>query len=91
MEFEWDDAKSIRNQILCGLSFSDAAMIFDGQIIQAVDDRRAYGETRFKALGQINDEIYVVIYTDRKGIRRIISARRANRKERKQWQSFANL
>jgi uncharacterized DUF497 family protein len=70
MEFEWDDAKSIRNQTLRGLSFSDAAMIFDGPIVETADDRRAYGETRFKALGRIKDETYVVIYTDRQGVRR---------------------
>jgi uncharacterized protein len=65
-------------------------MIFDGPTIEIVDNRRAYGGMRVEAIGAIDDEIYVVIYTDRQSVRRIISARRANRKERKQWQSFAN-
>jgi len=90
MEFEWDDAKSARNQILRGLSFASAALIFDGPTVEFVDKRHTYGEMRVKAIGAIDDETYVVIYTDRQGVRRIISARRANRKERKQWQSFAN-
>lgn len=90
MEFEWDEPKSARNQFIRGLSFADAAMIFDGPTIEIVDNRHAYGEMRVRAIGAIDDETYVVIYTDRQGVRRIISARRADRKERKQWQSFAN-
>ena len=90
MEFEWDDAKSARNEIIRGLSFANAAMIFDGPTIEIDDNRHDYGDMRVKAIGAIDDEIYVVIYSDRRGVRRIISARRANRKERKQWQSFAN-
>ena len=90
MEFEWDDAKSARNQILRGLSFANAAMIFDGPTLEFADKCHAYGEMRVKAIGAIDDEAYVAIYTDRHGVRRIISARRASRKERKQWQSFAN-
>ncbi len=56
-----------------------------------IDNRRACGDVRVKTIGQLDDEIRVVIIADRQGVRRIISARRANRKERKQWQSFANL
>ena len=89
MEFEWDAAKSARNQITRGLSFGDAAIIFDAPTLEILDNRRAYGEVRVKAIGHIENEIYVVIYTDRQGVRRIISARRANRKERKQWLLFA--
>lgn len=90
MEFEWDGAKSDRNQHTRGLSFADAAMIFEGPTVETADSRRAYGEIRVKAIGRIDDEIYVVIYTDRRDVRRIISARRANKKERKQCRSFEN-
>jgi uncharacterized DUF497 family protein len=65
MEFEWDDAKSARNQMMRGVSFSDAATIFDVPTLETVDNRRIYGEIRVKAIGQVDDEIYVVIYTDR--------------------------
>lgn len=42
------------------------------------------------ALGAVEEEVLVVVYTDRSEVRRIISARRANRKERKLWRSFAS-
>jgi len=42
------------------------------------------------AFGLVEEEVLVVVYTDRGDVRRIISARRANRKERKLWQSFAS-
>jgi uncharacterized DUF497 family protein len=90
MEFEWDEAKSVKNQNDRGLSFADAAMMFDGPTLETTDSRRAYGEIRVKAIGQVDEHTCVVIYTDRQGVRRIISARRANRKEREQWRLFAN-
>ena len=90
MEFEWDDAKSEANERLRGIGFGRAAMIFNGPTVEAVDNRYDYGERRVKAIGKASNQIYVVIYTDRDAVRRIISARRASRKERKQWQSFVN-
>jgi len=53
------------------------------------DRRRDYGEERVIAIGEVDGEVLVVVYTDRGNTRRIISARRANRKERQLWQSFA--
>ena len=90
MDFEWDDAKSAANERSRGIGFGQAAMVFDGPTIEAVDDRHDYGETQVKAIGKAGDDIYAVIYSDRDAVRRIISARRASRKERKQWQSFVN-
>jgi uncharacterized DUF497 family protein len=58
--------------------------------VETPDDRRAYGETRVRAIGAIDADVLVVVYTDRNDIRRIISARKANRKERQLWQSFVN-
>ena len=52
MEFEWDDAKSAANLIPRGLSFGDAAIIFDAPTLETIDNRRAYGEVRVKAIGQ---------------------------------------
>jgi hypothetical protein len=45
-------------------------------------DRHIYGERRIVALGEIEGEVFVVVYTWRGTYRRIISARRANRRER---------
>jgi uncharacterized protein len=89
MDFEWDDAKSERNRHERGFDFATAAMIFDGPVQTTLDDRRHYGEQRIIAIGEIDGEVLVVVYTDRGPARRIISARRANRKERATWRRFA--
>lgn len=90
MEFEWDQAKSDANLVKRGLGFDFAALVFEGRTIEKIDDRRDYGEMRIKAIGEIDDEILVVIYTDRETARRIVSARLANKKERALWLSFVN-
>jgi uncharacterized DUF497 family protein len=79
MEFEWDGAKSDRNLRERGFGLDYATLIFDGPTLETIDDRRAYGEIRVRAIGQVDQNILVVIYTDRKQVRRIISARKANR------------
>ncbi len=90
MEFEWDGAKSDQNLSERGFGFDYGACVFDGPTVETVDGRRAYGEIRIRAIGQVGENVLVVIYTDRNKIRRIISARKANRRERQLWQSFVN-
>jgi uncharacterized protein len=88
MIFEWDDAKSLRNLLERGLGFDHAAAIFIGPTLEARDNRRDYGEVRVQAIGRSGDDILYVVYSDRNEVRRIISARLANKKERRLWQSF---
>jgi len=59
------------------------------KLLQKQDDRKDYGEIRIQAIGQVDDNILFIVYTDRSSGRHIISARLANRKERKLWHSFA--
>lgn len=87
MEFDWDSEKSEGNRLERGFDFAFAALVFDGETIEAEDTRHDYGETRIRALGEAAGLVLVVIYTDRDGVRRIISARPANRQERMQWHS----
>ena len=87
---KWDDAKSDQNLRQRGFGFDYAACVFDGPSIETVDERRAYGEIRIRAIGRVDENVLVVIFTDRNKIRRIISARKANRRERQLWQSFVN-
>jgi uncharacterized DUF497 family protein len=82
MEFEWDEAKSERNRIARGLPFRLAIAIFEGHVVGWEDARRDYGEVRVSAIGQSEGQILACVYTDRDGKRRIISLRRASRKER---------
>jgi uncharacterized DUF497 family protein len=89
MEFEWDDKKSEWTRHERGFGFERAIRIFAGRVHATPDDRRDHAEERFIAIGETEGEVLVVVYTDRGDARRIISARRANRKERETWRSFA--
>ena len=85
MEFDWHPAKSDWNLEERGFGFDYAAQVFFGHIVTRIDDRRDYGEVRFNAIGEIDGVIYNVTYTERGSVCWIISARRANRKECRQW------
>ena len=85
MDFDWHDAKHERNIRERGFGFDFAALIFLGRVLTQVDDRADYGETRIKAIGEAEGIVLAVIYTDREDVRWIISARKANKKERALW------
>jgi uncharacterized DUF497 family protein len=86
MNYEWDAAKKVVNQIKHGISFEEARLIFEGDVLTGVDSRRDYGETRYTSIGAIEGLIVIaVVHTDRNGIVRIISARLANRRERQKY------
>ena len=85
MEFEWDSIKNQRNIEKHGIDFTDAVRIFERPTLTVVDNRRDYGEKRIAAMGTVEDVILYVVYTVRDSIWRIISARRANRRERKKY------
>jgi uncharacterized DUF497 family protein len=68
-----------------GIDFDDAVRIFEGPVLEKVDQRRNYGEERIATVGVANGLDLFVVYTVRKGNRRIISARRANRHEREAY------
>ena len=85
MEFEWDSIKNQRNIEKHGIDFVDAVRIFERPTLTVVDNRRNYGEKRIAATGTVEEVILYVVYTVRDGIWRIISARRANRRERKKY------
>lgn len=84
MKFEWDPAKNDTNIAKHGVSFEQAKRIFDGPVLTMADTRDAYGEMRETSIGLIDGiATLVVAHTDRDGVTRIISARRALKKERK--------
>jgi hypothetical protein len=85
MRFDWDPAKDEWNRQERGFGFDFAALIFEGDTIEWPDHRRDYGETRVRAIGEADGLVLHVVFTDRDDVRRIISARIANRKERTQW------
>ena len=80
--FEWDDRKRRATLAAHGRpDFMVAIRLFDGPVLEARDGRKDYGEERWRAIGEVDGRCLVVVYTRRGGNRRIISARRANRKE----------
>lgn len=82
MDFEWDPTKSERNRVQRDLPFDLAIEMFDGPIIERIDRRQDYGEVRMQAGGAVGGLILLCVYTDRDAARRIVSLRRANRRER---------
>ncbi len=83
MTFEWDDAKNEANVRKHGIKFEQAQSIFDGPTLGVVDGRHDYGETRMISLGLLEGVVALsVAHTDRDGRIRLISARKASRKER---------
>ncbi len=86
LRYVWDNAKNTRNQEKHGISFEDAVEIFDGPTIEGQDNRFDYGENRMFAIGTMRGLEVTVVYTDRGyDERRIISARRSSRSERRAW------
>lgn len=87
MEFEWDEAKRRSNVEKHGVDFVDAALVLADSPLILEDNRRDYGEERCIALGELNGLLFVVAFTLRNGAFRIISARRANSRERRFYDS----
>jgi uncharacterized DUF497 family protein len=84
--FQWDDTKNQTNIEKHGIDFLDSTTIFERPTLQALDDRRNYGEDRYNAIGLMDDGTIIhVTYTERDGDIRIISARRANQEEREAY------
>lgn len=86
MKFEWDENKNKSNIEKHGIDFDDAKGVFkDENSIVSPDLRKDYGEGRWKIIGKIFGSIISVIYTMREEAIRIISARKASRKEREEY------
>ncbi|MGD9981064.1 MAG: BrnT family toxin [Hyphomonadaceae bacterium] len=83
MQYEWDAAKSRRNQKRHGCSF-DVVEGFDWrEAIEVLDDRFDYGEERWLALGPIGPKLYALAFSPRGEDKvRVISLRLATRNER---------
>ena len=82
MDFEWDMAKSDLCQISRNFDFTYVVSVFiDPNLLIEKDQRWDYGEERYRALGLLDEKVFVVIYTKRPSAIRIISAGRANRRE----------
>lgn len=91
MEFIWDPSKDQATRDHRKFGFALAARIFGSETFERPYVREEYGEPRVIAIGAVDGTVLTVVYTDRTTsagtiIRRIISARRSNRRERQAYQ-----
>jgi hypothetical protein len=86
--FEWDEAKNRLNRQKHGISFQEAVTIFEGPVL-SLEDAGVHGEIREQSFGLLGGIVVIcVIHTDRGGVTRIISARKATRNERKLFDAY---
>ena len=85
MLVEFDFAKDELNLAKHGVSLALARQLDWDAALVWVDDRFAYGETRMIALAPAKNTLYYVAFVDRGEVRRIISLRRAERREVKHY------
>jgi uncharacterized protein len=84
-QFEWDENK--RRQNINGLDFADAEEMFRGVLLVSPDTREDYGEKRWVGLGLIGARAIQIVFTEpRAGTIRIISLRKASKRERKEYE-----
>mgnify|MGYP001811319750 CR=1 FL=1 len=89
MKFEWDENKNRQNRNKHGISFEEAQEIFFGIVFTFIDERFDYDEIREISIGSIQGVVIVtVVYTERNGKIRLISARKATPKERRQYYEY---
>lgn len=88
MPVQFDPKKAAANLKAHGVSFADAEVVLFDPLGVTIEDLGAVGERRFVSIGLGGaGEVLVVVYTERDGDYRLISARRATRKERKSYES----
>ena len=87
-EFEWDDDKHRDNVRKHKVSFYEATTVFSSfPLLTEHDDLHSQDEQRYKTIGySVKNRLLVVVHTDRGNVIRIISARKANKQERADYE-----
>lgn len=81
MDIEYDWAKNKANKATHKLDMELAILLFEESHTVIIDGRADYGEIRKIAYGYINGRECVCVFTEREKARRVISLRKANRRE----------
>lgn len=89
--FEWDEVKAASNYRKHGIRFEEAARVFDDPFHLSVQDRYENGEYRWQSIGTVRGCVVVVVahttrFEDGTEIIRIISARKAERREQRGYE-----
>jgi len=86
-----DSRKEIRNISERNLSLDLAEQLDWATALIWEDKRKDYGERRYCVLGFIEDRLYSVVFTPRDGKPRVISLRKANKREVKRYEKAAQI
>ena len=88
LRFEWDENKARQNIEKHSTSFEEAATVLSDPLSLTIDDPlHSRDEQRFVTVGEsVKGELLVVVHTDREGAVRIISARKATRQEKRDYE-----
>ena len=86
MDCEWDPAKNRSDFAKHGLDFEDAEQVLDGNCFTVEDRCFIYGERRLITKGLLDGRAVVMAHVQRGDSNRIVSMRRANRREQKIYQ-----
>lgn len=81
MRYIFDPEKDRANLAKHGVSLALAEILFAGPTRSLTDDRFLYGEIRQIGFGHIQGRLFVCVYVDRDDDRRVISLRKANKRE----------
>lgn len=89
MLFDWDENKATRNHRNHGVTFGEAATVFDDPLhLTEVDEEHSLDEQRFVTVGiSVKQRLLFVVHTDENVTMRIISARKATKGERDDYES----
>ena len=86
MRYQWDENKALNNLNKHGIDFADAVLVFSDELAITIFDPR-FEEERFIIIGMdALSRVLVVVYTMRGDRIRLISARKATRNERRQYE-----
>jgi uncharacterized protein len=85
MRIEYDPIKREVTLESRGLDMADAILIFEGRTLTRQDIRNDYGEKRFITVGFLADRMVILVWTRRGTARRIISLRKANDREERDF------
>jgi len=87
VRFQWDPKKNRDNVRKHGLDFADASEVFEGPLLAHPDTREDYGEERWLGIGRIRGRVVAVVFaTIGTDTIRFISLRKADRRERAQYE-----
>ena len=90
-EFVWDTNKAKSNLIKHGIRFEEAVLVFDDPYHLSLQDRHENGEFRWQTIGLVHGLIVIMVahtvrFESGDEVIRIISARKADRKERNRYE-----